>query len=80
MDVTFKAKANNSKEALNSIKNQITGYLRRKGMSGRYAEIQKTEWYQNELFGGGEMTAHVYIKDSKMNKYKKSNTRYNIRF
>ena len=66
MDVNFKAKANSRQEALNSIKNQITGYLRRKGMSNRYAEIQSTEWKVTELFGGGEMTAHVYIKDVKM--------------
>ena len=66
MDVNFKAKANSRQEALNSIKNQITGYLRRKGMSNRYAEIQSTEWKVTELFGGGEMTAHVYIKDAKM--------------
>lgn len=71
MELYFKAKANSRQEAYNSIKNQLTGYLRRKGMANRYAEIQSTEWKQTELFGGGEMKARVWVKDSKMSEYNK---------
>lgn len=68
MDQEFKARAGSEREAYKSIVNQVHAYLRRTSRTRHYWEIQRTEWKPTELFGGGELKAHVWIKDSKMTK------------
>lgn len=68
MDQEFKARAGSEREAYKSIVNQVRAYLRRTSRTRHYWEIQRTEWKPTELFGGGELKAHVWIKDSKMTK------------